>query len=63
MDIVIWWVGVATIAVSTTGLLALLVAWATEQAVKLFGFHKALLEAYVRLQTDRMHERQKGMRG
>lgn len=58
MDIVIWWVGVAAIAVGTTGFLALLVAWATEQAIKLFGFHKALLEAYARLQTDRMHERQ-----
>ena len=58
MDIVIWWTGIATIAIGTTGLLALLVAWATERAIKLFGFHRALLEAYARLQTERMHERQ-----
>lgn len=58
MDIVIWWIGIATIAIGTAGLLALMVAWATEQAIKLFGFHKALLEAYVRLRTERMHERQ-----
>lgn len=58
MNEAIWWVGIVTIGVGTLGALALLITWALETTIKLTGFSKALLQAYARLQTDKMHERQ-----
>ena len=58
MNGAIWWVGVVTIGVGTLGALAMLITWALDTTIKLAGFSKALLQAYARLQTEKMHERQ-----
>ena len=58
IDAAIWWVGLITAASGTVGLVALVVAASIDKVLKLTGFSRALLQAYSRLQLEKMHERQ-----
>ena len=58
LDTAIWWVGLITVAAGTVGGVALAITWAVDSVLKFTGYSRALLEAYSRLQTEKMHERQ-----
>lgn len=58
LDTAIWWAGLATAATGTIGIAALIIAWSVDSVLKLTGYSRALLQAYARLQTEKMHERQ-----
>ncbi len=58
LDAALWWVGLTTAATGTAGLVAFIIAWSIDSILKLTGFSRALMQAYSRMQLEKMHERQ-----
>lgn len=58
LDAALWWVGLVTASTGTIGLVAFIIAETIDRVLKLTGYSRALLQAYARLQTEKMHERQ-----
>lgn len=58
LDTALWWVGLTTAVTGTAGLAAFIIAWSVDSVLKFTGFGRALLQAYSRLQLEKMHERQ-----
>ena len=58
IDTIIYGVGLVTTVAGTFGIVALIVGASIDSVLKLTGFNVALLQAYARLQTEKMHERQ-----